>query len=126
MEDIVKLAETVQQMRTTQKEYFRTRSSLALAASKKLEKSVDDMLSSVIKSPTKAQADMFGNAFPIVHADLKHELKFCQTEEFVPNQHGRFIYTSADGAHSFAVPEILSEYRDWLNQQGLTKDYQRA
>lgn len=37
----------VERMRTAQKEYFRTRSSVSLRASKRLEKSIDDEIARV-------------------------------------------------------------------------------
>jgi hypothetical protein len=125
--DIVKFVETVQQMRNTQNEYFRTRSSIAMTAAKKLEKSVDEMVKAYAKPEAISQSDMFGNPLPAAHPDLKHELKFCLDEGMVVNENGVYIYQNAsDGSHSFNLPFILSDYRDWLNCQGISKDLQRA
>jgi hypothetical protein len=44
MTEITQLADAVLKMRDAQKEYFRTRSSIALQKSIKLEKDVDDMV----------------------------------------------------------------------------------
>jgi hypothetical protein len=55
--DIVKFATSVQQMRNAQKEYFRTRSGIALTDSKKLEKEVDDMVKTIITpAPSNQQS----------------------------------------------------------------------
>lgn len=51
MTDLTQLAEAVLKMRDAQKEYFRTRSGIALQKSIKLEKDVDDMI-----KPFKAAA----------------------------------------------------------------------
>jgi hypothetical protein len=59
MTDIVKLADLVKEMREAQKEYFRTRSSIALAKSKKLEKDVDDMVASVGVPSRSSQNRLF-------------------------------------------------------------------
>jgi len=48
MVEILKFAETVQQMRSVQNEYFRTKAPVAMAKAKKLEKEVDDMVKTVI------------------------------------------------------------------------------
>lgn len=126
MNDISKLAETVQQMRAAQKEYFRTRSGIALTTSKKLEAEVDDMVKSAVKPATTAQGNMFGKLLPETHADLKHETKFCMDNDMETNQNGVFIYFSASGHHHINLPYILSDYRDFLIQQGIVKDFQRA
>jgi hypothetical protein len=126
MTDISKFAESVQQMRTAQSEYFRTRSSIALQKSKRLEKEVDDMARVYAKSAPISQADLFGKSIPVVDPEFKHETKFCLLNDFVMNDHGRFVYHSDNGVHSIAMPEVLSEYRDFLFQQGITKDFQRA
>jgi len=126
MVDIVKLAESVQQMRTAQKEYFRTRSSISLTSSKKLEKEVDDMVKDAVTAPLISQGDIFGKSLPLTSPDLKHEIKFCLQQEMDINEHGRFIYTSSTGADSMSVPDILSDYRDFLIAQGIVKDYQRS
>lgn len=123
--DYVKLAETVQQMRSAQNEYFRTRSGIALNQSKKMEKEVDDMVKASVRPQSINQADMFGKAIPVTDPDLKHEIKFCLMHDMVVNEHDRFVYSSANGIHSFSLPDILSEYRDWLKQQGVIKDYQK-
>lgn len=125
MKDIVKFAETVQQMRSAQNEYFRTRSGIAMAASKKLEKEVDDMVKGSARSPLISQGSIFGKSLPLINPDLKHEIKFCLLQEMDINEHGQFIYTSSTGIHSISMPYILSEYRDFLKAQGITKDYQR-
>ena len=44
MNELTQMAEAVLKMRDAQKEYFRTRSSIALQKSIKLEKDVDDMI----------------------------------------------------------------------------------
>jgi hypothetical protein len=55
--DIVKFATSVQQMRNAQKEYFRTRSGIALTDSKKLEKEVDDIVKTIITpAPSNQQS----------------------------------------------------------------------
>ena len=126
MKDISKLAESVQQMRTAQTEYFRTRSSISLTKSKKLEKEVDDMVKSAIKPPITSQGNMFGKPLPAINADLKHETKFCLDLEMETNEHGVFLYTSASGNHSMSMPYILSDYRDFLITQGIVKDFQRS
>lgn len=59
MIDIVKFAETVQQMRTVQNEYFRTRVPMAMAKAKKLEKEVDDMVKAVLPPVPSAQKPLF-------------------------------------------------------------------
>ena len=126
MTHISKFAETVQQMRTAQSEYFRTRSSIALQKSKKLEKDVDDMVKCHAKPAPISQGDMFGKSIPVVDPEFKHETKFCLLNDFVMNDHGRFVYHSDNGVHSISLPEILSDYRDFLLHQGITKDFQRA
>ena len=114
-------------MRTTQNEYFRTRSSIALSASKKLEKAVDEMVKASAKPEPISQSNMFGQPLPADHPELKHELKFCLDHGMIVNDHGVYIYKNAsDGVHSINLPFILSDYRDWLSAQGIAKDYQRA
>ncbi|AMQ00927.1 hypothetical protein AY601_4076 [Pedobacter cryoconitis] len=122
--DYVKLAETVQQMRAAQNEYFRTRSGIALNNSKKLEKEVDDMVKAFVRPQSIIQADMFGKGIPVTDPNLKHEIKFCLLQELDINEHGKFIYTSTSGVHSMSMPDFLSDFREWLNTQGITKDYQ--
>ena len=126
MVDIVKLAESVQQMRTAQNEYFRTRSSIALATSKKLEREVDDMVKASIKTPLQPQGDMFGKALPVTDPNFKHEIKFCLDQEMDTNEHGQFVFVSSSGAQMISLPYILSDFRDWMREQGITKDYQRS
>lgn len=126
MKDILKFVETVQQMRATQNEYFRTRSGIALAASKKLEREVDDMVKGAIKAPLISQGSMFGKSLPVTDPDLRHEIKFCLLQEMDINEHGQFIYVSSTGVHSVSMPYILSDYRDFLRAQGIAKDYQRS
>lgn len=126
MKDISKFAESVQQMRSAQNEYFRTRSSISLTKSKKLEKEVDDMVTAVVKPPMTSQGNMFGKPIPAVHEDIKHETKFCRDLEMETNENGVFLYTSASGNHSMSMPYILSDYRDFLITQGIVKDFQRS
>jgi hypothetical protein len=126
MTDITKLAEAVKEMRETQKEYFRTRSSIALTKSKKLEKDVDDMVRVAIRPPITSQSNMFGKALPVESTDLKHEIKFCLDRDMETNEHGVFLYTSSNGNHLMNMPFILSDYRDFLVNQGIAKDLQRS
>jgi hypothetical protein len=126
MSDIIKLAELVKEMREAQKEYFRTRSSIALTKSKKLERDVDDVVSLAIRPVATSQGNMFGKLLPETHADVKHETKFCIDLEMETNQSGVFIYTSTSGSHSMNMPYILSDYRDFLINQGIFKDLQRS
>lgn len=51
MTDLIQLAEAVKKMRVQQNEYFRTKSSIALNNSKKLEKDVDAMVLEIVPSP---------------------------------------------------------------------------
>jgi len=124
--DYVKLAETVQQMRSAQNEYFRTKAPIAMAKAKKIEKEVDDMVKVFVRPQSINQADMFGKAIPVTDPELKHEIKFCLVTDMVVNEHGRFVYNSTNGIHSISLPDVLSEYRDWLKQQGVIKDYQKS
>lgn len=55
--------------------------------------------------------------------DLKYEIKFCLDNELEPNEHGRFVYSSVNGVHSMSIPEILSDYREFLVNEGVIKDY---
>lgn len=73
-----------------------------------------------------SQGDMFGKSIPVVDPEFKHETKFLLLNDFLMNDHGRFVYHSDNGVHSIALPETLSDYRDFLLQQGITKDFQRA
>jgi hypothetical protein len=58
MVDIVKFAETVQQMRDAQKEFFRTKATVALVKSKKIEKEVDEMVKTVIPPIASTQSTL--------------------------------------------------------------------
>jgi len=55
--------------------------------------------------------------------DLKFEIKFCLQNELEPNEHGRFVYASTSGTHMMSIPEILSDYREFLVNEGVIKDY---
>lgn len=53
--------ELVVRMRRAQKKYFKTRSSVSLAASKKLEKEVDGEIERVERILRERQNNLFGN-----------------------------------------------------------------
>lgn len=59
MTDIIEFAETVKKMRDAQKEYFRTKSGIALNESKKLEKKVDEMILQVGIPSRSSQKNLF-------------------------------------------------------------------
>lgn len=59
MTDIIEFAETVKKMRNAQKEYFRTRSGIALNESKKLEKKVDELILQVGIPSRSSQKNLF-------------------------------------------------------------------
>lgn len=47
-------------------------------------------------------------------AELKNELDFCKEIEAEKNEHGNYIYISADGNDMINLPYILQEYKEWL------------
>lgn len=57
--DVPKFIETVDKMRNSQKEFFRTKSGIALSESKKLEKEVDAMLDEGTVPSRSTQSKMF-------------------------------------------------------------------
>lgn len=57
--DVPKFIETVEKMRKSQKEYFRTRSGIALSESKKLEKEVDGLLAETVVPSRINQPKLF-------------------------------------------------------------------
>ncbi len=42
------------------------------------------------------------------------EIEFCQTNDFVKNEHGRYMYQSMNGVHQFVFTEILIDYKQFL------------
>lgn len=57
--ELLKFTDIVNRMRLAQKEYFRTRSTIALTESKKLEKQVDQMVDEVGLPARSAQGTFF-------------------------------------------------------------------
>ena len=44
----------------------------------------------------------------------ENEIKFCEIEELSKNEHGTYIYKSADGNCSMNIVLFLKAYKDWL------------
>jgi len=46
--------------------------------------------------------------------NLETELEYCNSNDFVKNDFGQFIYKSTDGTQTFNLVYILKDYKNWL------------
>lgn len=53
---------------------------------------------------------------------IKDEIKFCKSIDAKQNERGVFIYKSADQRHSFNLPFILKDYKEWLIENGIVTE----
>ena len=53
----------------------------------------------------------------------KNEIKFCEENEFVRNEHGQFIYENkGSNVHAMNIPYMLLCYKDWLIENNIVKE----
>ncbi len=52
---------------------------------------------------------------------ISNEIEFCEECACVKKD-GLFIYTSRDGNHSFDLPIMLSDYKEFLIEKGIVKE----
>lgn len=56
--------------------------------------------------------------------ELKHEINFCEANGMIKNENGVYAYQSIDGKDSLSLTHILKEFREYLEDKGITMEYQ--
>ena len=53
--------------------------------------------------------------------DVAKNETFCESIGCVKNEHGTYIYKSANDVHLINLPCILEDYKDWLIKNNILK-----